>query len=123
MKEIMKNIKSTLVKLLAAVAIAFVAVVSVQTFTSNNSATQTVQAARKLSKREKAAKRWIAMRESSGSYTARNGACYGKYQLNIAYLHGDLSPKNQERTADNYVYGRYGSWVNAKRFWLAHHWY
>lgn len=29
-----------------------------------------------------------------------------------------LSPKNQERTADRYVYGRYGSWVNAKRFWL-----
>ncbi|MCT7688489.1 MAG: aggregation promoting factor surface protein, partial [Lactobacillus crispatus] len=24
---------------------------------------------------------------------------------------------------DNYVYGRYGSWVNAKRFWLAHNWY
>src|SRR5699024_7865494 len=92
-------------------------------FSTNTSTTQTVQAARKLSKAEKAAKRWIAMRESGGSYTARNGVCYGKYQLNIGYLHGNLSPKNQERVADNYVYGRYGSWVNAKRFWLAHNWY
>lgn len=119
----MKKIKSNLVKFLAAFAIAFMAVATVQTFVSNNSNNQTVQAARKLSKREKAAKKYIAMRESGGSYTARNGVCYGKYQLNIAYLHGDLSPKNQERVADNYVYGRYGSWVNAKNFWLTHHWY
>lgn len=34
-----------------------------------------------------------------------------------------LSPANQERTANRYVKGRYGSWVNAKRFWLAHNWY
>lgn len=120
---ILNNVKSTLVKLIAALALAFTAVVAIQTFTTNNSTTQTVQAARKLSRSEKAAKRWIAMRESGGSYTARNGACYGKYQLSIGYLHGDLSPKNQERVADNYVYGRYGSWVNAKRFWLAHRWY
>ncbi|MBT8852242.1 aggregation-promoting factor C-terminal-like domain-containing protein, partial [Lactobacillus delbrueckii subsp. bulgaricus] len=72
---------------------------------------------------EKAAKYWIAMRESGGYYTARNGSCYGRYQLLISYLGGDLSKKNQERTADRYVYGRYGSWVNAKRFWLAHNWY
>ncbi len=121
----MKNVKSVLVKLVAAVAIALAALVTVQVFTANNSHAnvQTVQAARKLSKREKAAKRWIAMHESGGNYRARNGACYGKYQLNIAYLHGNLSAKNQERTADRYVHGRYGSWVNAKRFWLRHHWY
>lgn len=118
-----KNVKSTLVKIFAALALAFACVTVAQAFstTSNN---QTVQAATiKLSKKEKAAKHWIAMRESGGSYTARNGVCYGKYQLNIGYLNGDLSPKNQERTADNYVYGRYGSWVNAKRFWLAHNCY
>lgn len=117
-----KNVKSIFVKVLAALALAFACVAVAQTFTSNTTS-QTVQAAKKLSKKEKAAKRWIAMRESGGSYTARNGSCYGKYQLSIGYLHGDLSPKNQERTADRYVYGRYGSWVNAKRFWLAHNWY
>lgn len=118
-----KNVKSTFVKILAALALAFACVTVVQAFSSNS--TQTVQAAKrkKLSTKERAAKRWIAMRESGGNYTARNGSCYGKYQLSIGYLHGNLSPKNQERTADRYVYIRYGSWVNAKRFWLAHNWY
>lgn len=123
MNKLNKHVKSTLVKILAALALAFACVAVAETF-STNSGNQTVQAAtRKLSKKEKAAKNWIAMRESGGSYTARNGVCYGKYQLNISYLRGDLSPKNQERTADDYVYGRYGSWVNAKKFWLAHNWY
>lgn len=117
------HVKSALVKFFAALALAFACVAVVQTFTTNN-VNQTVQAAKKkLSKKEKAAKKWIAMRESGGSYTARNGVCYGRYQLNISYLHGDLSKANQERTADNYVYSRYGSWVNAKKFWLAHNWY
>lgn len=118
-----KHFKSALVKLFAALALAFACVTVAQTFVNTNT-NQTVQAAtRKLSKKEKAAKKWIAMRESGGSYTARNGVCYGRYQLNISYLHGDLSAKNQEKVADNYVYSRYGSWVNAKKFWLAHNWY
>ena len=121
-RSMSKQVKSIFVKLVAALALAFACVAVAQTF-ANNSTSQTVQAAKKMSNKEKAAKRWIAMRESGGSYTARNGSCYGKYQLSIGYLHGDLSPKNQERTADRYVYGRYGSWVNAKRFWLAHNWY
>ncbi len=87
-----KNVKSTFVKILAALALAFACVTVVQAFSSNS--TQTVQAA-KLSKKERAAKRWIAMRESGGNYTARNGSCYGKYQLSIGYLHGNLSPKNK----------------------------
>lgn len=119
----MKNYKSALLKIIAALTIALSGVAAVQSVNTVNNQTQTVQAARKLSKAEKAAKYWIAMRESGGSYTARNGACYGRYQLSIGYLHGNLSPKNQERVADKYVYGRYGSWVNAKRFWLTHHWY
>ena len=69
------------------------------------------------------AKAWIAQRESGGSYTARNGSVYGRYQLSLSYLHGNLSPANQERTANQYVKGRYGSLVNAKKFWLAHNWY
>lgn len=78
---------------------------------------------KRLSRGNAAAKAWIAMRESSGSYTASNGTCYGKYQLLLSYYHGDLSHKNQERTANRYVRGRYGSWTAAKAFWQAHHWY
>ncbi|NUE97807.1 aggregation promoting factor surface protein [Lactobacillus melliventris] len=117
----LKKSKSLILKLITALALSFSFVTALET-TNNNSCTQTVQAA-KMSKAERAAKKWIAMRESGGNYYARNGVCYGKYQLNIAYLNGDYSKKNQERTADRYVYGRYGSWVNAKNFWLAHHWY
>lgn len=121
MKKLNKN-KSLLTKLIVALVLSFSFIATTQ-ITNTNSTIQTVQAARKLSKRERAAKNWIAMRESGGNYYARNCVCYGKYQLNINYLHGNYSPKNQERVANNYVYGRYGSWVNAKRFWLSHHWY
>ncbi len=76
-----------------------------------------------LSPANRRAKAWIAQRESGGSYTARNGSVYGRYQLSLSYLHGDLSKTNQERTANRYVKQRYGSWVNAKKFWLAHNWY
>ena len=70
-----------------------------------------------------AAKAWIAARESGGSYTAQNGQYYGKYQLSSSYLNGDYSPANQERVADQYVAGRYGSWTNAKQHWLSNGWY
>ena len=69
------------------------------------------------------AKAWIANRESGGSYTAQNGKYTGKYQLDASYLNGDYSPANQERVADQYVAGRYGSWTNAKQFWLSHNYY
>lgn len=72
---------------------------------------------------ETAAKNWIAMRESGGSYSARNGQYIGKYQLSASYLHGDYSAANQEKVANNYVKSRYGSWVNAKNFWISHGWY
>ena len=71
------------------------------------------------------AKEWIANKESGGSYTAvsPSGQHYGKYQLMYGYLNGDLSPENQERVADAYVQSRYGSWENAKAFWLNNGWY
>ncbi|RMC59366.1 hypothetical protein LDX54_09345 [Lactobacillus sp. IBH004] len=72
---------------------------------------------------EAGAKAWIASRESGGSYSAQNGQYIGKYQLSAAYLNGDYSAANQERVADNYVAGRYGSWAAAKQFWLANGWY
>lgn len=69
------------------------------------------------------AKEWIAQKESSGSYSATNGRYIGRYQLDSSYLNGDYSPENQERVADAYVAGRYGSWENAQAFWLANGWY
>ncbi|MBC6356710.1 LysM peptidoglycan-binding domain-containing protein [Lactobacillus helsingborgensis] len=74
---------------------------------------------------ENEAKEWIAQRESGGSYTARNpsSGAYGRYQLTPDKLQGDYSAANQERTADTYVKARYGSWQNAKRFWMIHNWY
>lgn len=76
-----------------------------------------------LSSSDVAAKETIAQRESSGSYTAQNGQYYGRYQLTISYLNGDLSAENQERVADAYVASRYGSWSAALAFWNANGWY
>lgn len=72
---------------------------------------------------EESAKAWIANRESGGSYSARNGQYVGKYQLSASYLGGDYSAENQERVANNYVKGRYGSWAGAQQFWQMHGWY
>lgn len=69
------------------------------------------------------AKAWIAAHESGNNYGARNGQYIGKYQLSAAYLNGDYSPANQERVADQYVAGCYGSWTNAKQHWLSNGWY
>lgn len=69
------------------------------------------------------AKEWIAQKESSGSYGATNGKYIGRYQLDASYLNGDYSEANQERVADSYVAGRYGSWEAAQAFWMANGWY
>lgn len=69
------------------------------------------------------AKEEIAKRESGGSYSATNGRYIGRYQLDYTYLNGDYSPENQERVADNYVAGRYGSWDAALDFWNRNGWY
>lgn len=90
---------------------------------STTQATTTVSASDGLSAEDAAAKEWIAQKESSGSYTAQNGQYYGRYQLSLSYLNGDLSPENQEKVANQYVVNRYGSWSAAKNFWLANGWY
>lgn len=72
---------------------------------------------------EAEAKEWIAQKESGGSYAATNGRYIGRYQLTDSYLNGDYSAENQERVADAYVAGRYGSWTAAKNFWLNNGWY
>ncbi len=84
---------------------------------SNTAAASTVSGS------EAEAKEWIAQKESGGSYTATNGRYIGRYQLTDSYLNGDYSAENQERVADDYVAGRYGSWTAAKNFWLNNGWY
>ena len=84
---------------------------------SNTAAASTVSGS------EAEAKEWIAQKESGGSYTATNGQYIGRYQLTASYLNGDYSAENQERVADAYVAGRYGSWTAAKNFWLNNGWY
>ena len=91
--------------------------------TDTTQATTTVSASDGLSAEDAAAKEWIAHKESSGSYTAQNGKYYGRYQLSLSYLNGDLSEANQEKVANQYVVNRYGSWSAAKNFWLANGWY
>ena len=74
---------------------------------------------------EAEAKEWIAQKESGGDYNAVNptGKYIGRYQLTNTYLNGDHSPENQERVAEKYVRERYGSWVQAKAFWVQNGWY
>lgn len=69
------------------------------------------------------AKDYIAQRESGQDYEAVNGQYYGKYQLQIDMLGGDLSPENQEATAERYMEERYGSWEEAQEFWDEHGWW
>lgn len=90
---------------------------------TSEQATTTVSASDGLSAEDVAAKEWIAQKESSGSYTAQNGQYYGRYQLSLSYLNGDLSEANQEKVANQYVVNRYGLWSAAKNFWLANGWY
>lgn len=85
--------------------------------------TETSATATTVSGSEAEAKEWIAQKESGGSYTATNGQYIGRYQLTDSYLNGDYSAANQERVADAYVAGRYGSWSAAKNFWLNNGWY
>ncbi|EJF00573.1 LysM peptidoglycan-binding domain-containing protein [Liquorilactobacillus mali] len=90
---------------------------------SSNTATSTTSTSTSTSSSESAARAWIAARESGGSYTAKNGQYYGKYQLSASYLNGDYSAANQERVANSYVVSRYGSWQNAVQHWQTNGWY
>ena len=89
----------------------------------NVATTEASAPATTVSGSEAEAKEWIAQKESGGSYTATNGQYIGRYQLTDSYLNGDYSAANQERVADAYVAGRYGSWTAAKNFWLNNGWY
>ncbi|MCT3582588.1 aggregation-promoting factor [Levilactobacillus brevis] len=94
-----------------------------QATTNTTTNTSTVSASTGVSGSEASAKAWIANKESSGSYSARNGQYVGKYQLSSSYLNGDYSAANQEKVANSYVNSRYGSWSAAQAFWQSHGWY
>lgn len=104
----------------AATSTAYTTMAATSTTTSTSSTSSYTSS---LSSSEEAAKEWIAQKESGGFYTAQNGNYYGKYQLSISYLNGDLSAANQEKVADQYVASRYGSWTAAQAFWESHGWY
>ena len=90
-----------------------------QNSNEDKDAAQKTSQSANLSSSEQAAKEWIAQRESGGSYTAQNGVHYGRYQLDLAYLGGDLSPQHQEEVAQQYMQNRYGSWQAAQAHWMA----
>lgn len=94
-----------------------------QATTTTTTNTSTASASTGVSGSEASAKAWIANKESSGSYSARNGQYVGKYQLSSSYLNGDYSAANQEKVANSYVNSRYGSWSAAQAFWQSHGWY
>lgn len=104
----------------AATSTAYTTMAATSTTTSTSNTSSYTSS---LSSSEEAAKEWIAQKESGGSYTAQNRNYYGKYQLSISYLNGDLSAANQEKVADQYVASRYGSWTAAQAFWESHGWY
>ncbi|QBP18478.1 hypothetical protein [Acetilactobacillus jinshanensis] len=83
-----------------------------------------------LSKRNLKARAWVAWHESRDEWNVLSygGRCIGYFQMDPAYLgkrhgHVNLNHKHQVKVADAYAKSRYGSWVNAKKFWQAHHWY
>lgn len=94
-----------------------------QNSNEDKDAAQKTSQSANLSSSEQAAKEWIAQRESGGSYTAQNGIHYGRYQLDLAYLGGDLSPQHQEEVAQQYMQNRYGSWQAAQAHWMANGWW
>ena len=94
-----------------------------QNSNEDKDAAQKTSQSANLSSSEQAAKEWIAQRESGGSYTAQNGVHYGRYQLDLAYLGGDLSPQHQEEVAQQYMQNRYGSWQAAQAHWMANSWW
>lgn len=80
------------------------------------------------SESEESARAWIINKESGGNYYASNKGRYlGAYQLSASKLkvNGKINwdPAYQDAVANNYVRSRYGSWVNAKAFWVSHGWY
>jgi hypothetical protein len=80
------------------------------------------------------ARAWIIAHESGGNPRAKNptSTASGLYQMinGTWKAYGGSTPTaaqasvaEQNAVADRYVAARYGSWENAQRFWIAHHYY
>ena len=83
-----------------------------------------------LSNRDYKARAWVSWHESNNRWDVLSygGRCIGRFQLDPRYLgkkngHVNLDHKHQVKVSDKYAKTRYGGWVNAKKFWQAHHWY
>jgi soluble lytic murein transglycosylase-like protein len=79
-----------------------------------------------LSKAEVTALLWIAHRESNFHPTSKSSSgCYGLFQLSkgMASGHPWKDATWNTKRAIKYMKGRYHGVLNAKRFWLSHHWY
>jgi soluble lytic murein transglycosylase-like protein len=79
-----------------------------------------------LSKSQVDALLWIAKHESNFHPTSKSSSgCYGLFQLSkgMAKGHPWKDPTWNTKRAIKYMKGRYGGTLQAKRFWLAHHWY
>jgi LysM repeat protein len=73
---------------------------------------------------EDAARAFIIQKESSGdpyAVNASSGACGLVQKLPCNVPLGDVSA--QLADAEKYMKSRYGSWINAKAFWLSHNWW
>jgi colicin import membrane protein len=85
-----------------------------------------VAKAKKLNTKEVAALLWICKHESGFNVAEVSSAgCYGLFQLSRGMVHGHpwKQPEWNTARAIKYMKGRYGGVLQAKRFWLAHHWY
>lgn len=79
---------------------------------------------KKLSKAEVSALLWICKRESGFHPTEVTGSCYGLFQLSSSMVRGHpWKPLWNTTRAIRYMKGRYGGVLQAKSFWMAHHWY
>jgi len=79
-----------------------------------------------LSKKQITALLWIAKRESNFHPKSESRSeCHGLFQLSKGMAHGHpwKNPTWNTKRAIKYMRGRYGGVLQAKAFWLSHHWY
>ena len=92
-----KHVKSTLVKILAALALAFACVAVANAFLPILQLLKLFKLQESFQKLKKLLRDGSQCANQVVATLLETVLCYGKYQLNIGYLHGNLSPKNQER--------------------------
>jgi len=69
---------------------------------------------------------WLCKRESNFHPNSHSRSeCHGLFQLSKGMAHGKpwRNPTWNTKRAIKYMRGRYGGVLQAKRFWISHHWY